>query len=153
MAPLLEDPQIQAQLYAVMLGVITLFFAILSGLLAWASAAVKKWLAAKADYAAFQVAADKIFQVTDSLVREAESTLVKEAKAATADGKLTKEDGIKIRDEVLKRSVEHLGLNGILDVQNGYKLKKDGAAGMIERVLRTAIEARISEQKNGATEE
>ena len=149
MASLLEDPQIQAQLSALLIGVITLFFAVLSGLLTWASVAVKKWLAARADHAAFQVAADKIFHVTDGLVREAERTLVKEAKAATADGKLTGEEGTKIRDEVLKRCVEHLGLDGIVDVQKGYKLKKEGALEMVQRILRTAIEARIWEHKNG----
>jgi len=144
---LLDDPQIQSQLNAVLMGVISLFFAILTGLIAWASAAVKKWLTAKANYAVFHAASDKIFALAAGLVDEAEQTLVKEAKAATADGKLTKDDAIRIRDEVVKRVMEHLGMEGVTDLQGAFGHAGQKGIEMIQRMIRTAIEARISERK------
>jgi hypothetical protein len=148
--PSLEDPELQAQLQTVIMAVVSLLATVLLGLLAWASAAVKRWLSAKADHAVAHAAATKVFNVTEGLVREAEQTLVKEAKAATEDGKLTKEDAIRIRDEVVKRAVEHLGANGLGSLQRAFGHNGDKGPTMMERMLRTAIEARVSEQKEAA---
>jgi hypothetical protein len=145
----LDDPQIHTALQTVVLAIISLLGTMVLALLTWLSASVKRWLAVKGASAAFLAGSDRVFAVTASLVREAEQTLVREAKAATEDGKLTKEDGIRIRDEVLKRSLDHLGLDGVIDLQNIFGHKGDKGVDMIRRILRTAIESRVSEQREG----
>jgi len=101
------------------------------------------WLEQRLGSDAYQESVSMLTSVTKSLVLEAERTLVKEAKEASADGKLNKEDAIRIRDEVFKRAKEHLGTVGLEKLQKGLAADLP----MVERMIRTHIETRLHETK------
>lgn len=106
------------------------------------------WLEHRLSSNAYEGAIIMMTTVTKGLVLEAERTLVKEAKAAAKDGKLTKEDGLRIRDEVFKRAKEHFGDIGLDKLRKGL----GGDLPMIERMIRTNIETRLHEtqvERNG----
>lgn len=123
---------------------------LLTTLVGWLGMKASRWLEAKTHSASFSCAVEKITTVTKMLVAEAERTLVKEAQAAAADGKLTKEEGLKIRNEVVKRAKEHLGTKGLKELQGCLGHAGDDGMAMIERMLRTHVEARLAEMKNAA---
>jgi hypothetical protein len=106
------------------------------------------WLEHRLASNAYDGAITLMTEVTKSLVLEAERTLVKEAKEAAKDGKLTKEEGLRIRDEVFKRAKEHFGDIGLGRLQKGL----GGDLPMVERMIRTHIETRLHEtqiERNG----
>lgn len=118
--------------------------------LIWLGMKASRWLEAKTHSASFSCAVEKITTVTKMLVAEAERTLVKEAQAAAEDGKLTKEEGLRIRNEVVKRAKEHLGTKGLKELQGCLGHAGDDGVAMIERMLRTHVEARLAEMKRAA---
>lgn len=121
---------------------------ILIGLITYLGVKVSKWLDAKTHSASFSCATEKLVTITKGLVREAERTLVKEAKEAASDGKLSKEEGARIRDEVEKRAKEHLGARGLKELQGCLGHAGADGSKIIERMIRTHIESRIAEMRS-----
>lgn len=122
--------------------------AILIALISYLGMKASKWLEAKTHSASFSCATEKLVTITKGLVHEAERTLVREAKDAASDGKLTKEDAVRIRDEVAKRTKEHLGARGVKELQGCLGHAGSDGVKMIDRMIRTHIESRVAEMKS-----
>lgn len=105
-------------------------------------------LRSKVHNESFQCASNRLDKLVGDAVAEAERTLVREYQAASADGKLTKDEGLKVRDEVVEVVKRHLGERG--------KKELVGCLGhtdfsVVEGMIRTRIEAALGAMKNGAS--
>jgi len=69
------------------------------------------------------------------VMKAIEQTLVLELKKASSDGKLTKEDGIKVKDEVIKVFLENVSQDIIITIEELY--------GDVNGFLDIIIEAKV----------
>lgn len=104
---------------------------------------VSRWLESKAHLASFECANKRIMEMTRTAVLEVEQTLVKEYKKASADGKITKEEGIAARDSAYEKVKKHLGKDGWKELLGCLKIDGEALRGL----LISHIEARVSENK------
>jgi hypothetical protein len=104
-------------------------------------------LRSKVHNESFQCASNRLDKLVGDAVVEAERTLVREYAAASADGKLTKEEGLKVRDEVVEVVKRHLGERGRKELV-GCLGHTDFS--VVEGMIRTRIEAALAAMKGGS---
>ncbi len=124
--------------------IVTLLFAVITLLIARATAALQAKASSEQSKNFVQRASDQARDV----VLELEQTMVQAMRKATSDGKLDREDVEFLKDESLRRLKEHLGPKG---VSEGLKVLGFKDIADLERVLRAKIEAEIAATKPLAT--
>ncbi len=82
---------------------------------------------------------DEVSQIVLDTVQEAQETIVSGAKSATADGKLSKEEAAKIKDNVINKT------KTLLSHRTMQMIGKEGQN--INDLISTMIEARLAEVK------
>lgn len=118
--------------------------AVLGTLVTVGVARANAWLRSKVHMESFQCASNRLDKLVGDAVAEAERTLVREYQAASADGKLTKEEGQKVRDEVVEVVKRHLGDRGRKELL-GCLGHSDFS--VVEGMIRTRIESALVAMK------
>lgn len=118
---------------------------VLVALIGWLGRKAGTWLEAKTHSASFACATEKLTQTTQLLVQKAESTLVRELKAASADGKLTKEEGREVLTQVLEEAKMYLGKKGLAELQVCLGHAGEEGKAIIDQMLESHIESRLAE--------
>ena len=132
----LDDPSVQAALQTVVLAVVSLLGTLLAGLIGWAGASARKWLASKAHGEAFACATTKLEKLTQNAVQEVEQTLVRQLKA---DEKWDAGTAKEARDTAVEIVKKHLGEKGMVELKDCMGVAVDTVEGMI----RTHVEKHV----------
>lgn len=98
------------------------------------------WLRSKVHVESFRCASEKLDKLVGDAVVEAERTLVREYQAAKADGKLTVEDGEKVRDAVVDVVKRHLGKRGLAEIEGCLGIEREHVEGMIRTRIESALD-------------
>ena len=80
-----------------------LFAAVIAGLVAVAIARFNKWIRTKTDSEEVLTTFDSVFNIVEVAVADANATVVTSLKAAAADGKITEQEAIDIKNKVFKQ--------------------------------------------------
>ena len=80
-----------------------LFAAVIAGLVAVAIARFNKWIRTKTDSEEVLTTFDSVFNIVEVAVADANATVVTSIKAAAADGKITEQEAIDIKNKVFKQ--------------------------------------------------
>lgn len=142
-----ENPQVQQAIADVVAVAASLIGTVVLAVVTWLGVHAKRWLVAQTNDDRFAAALGKIEDVVRGLVEEAEQTLVAEAKRAAADGKLTRELAVDIRNEVVRRARDHFGAEGMDDLRDALGHAGDAGLSIVERMIRTRIEAEVANLK------
>jgi hypothetical protein len=111
-----------------------------------ASAYAVAWIRAHTKNATAAGLEEKLVNATGIVVREAEQTTVAATKKALADGSLSREDAIAIRDDVIAKLKTVLGPAGLVE------LAKKVGAEKVDEALVARVEATVHQVKQeGAT--
>jgi len=80
-----------------------LFAAVIAGLVAVAIARFNKWIRTKTDSEEVLTTFDSVFNIVDVAVADANATVVAGLKAAAADGKITEDEALDIKNKVFQQ--------------------------------------------------
>jgi hypothetical protein len=109
-----------------------------------ASAYAVAWIRAHTKNATAAGLEEKLVNATGIVVREAEQTTVAATKKGLADGTLSREDAVAIRDEVIAKLKTMLGPAGLAD------LAKKVGSEKVDEVLVSRVEATAHQVKQEA---
>lgn len=130
------NPYVKMLLDAIVPIIITALSVVTTAVLAKFNA----YMRSKVHSASFDCASMKLDRLVEDAVREANRTIVAEYKNAASDGKLTRQEGLRIRDMVVDVVKRQLGDKGLIELQGclgGLDL------AVIEDLIRTRIEATL----------
>ncbi len=91
-----------------------------------------------------QMVNDKLFKITDSVVREMEQTAARLLREANADGKLTASESKDIAMQALERTWTYIGKQGREEMMEIYNISQYELRDLIH----TNIEATVNRMKN-----
>jgi hypothetical protein len=99
----------------------------------------RKWIARNELARAVLV---RIKDATVTAVKELEQTMVPLAKAKSADGKLTTEDMLSLRDQAIEKAKTYIGEYGLAEARRVYPDE-----GVVQRLLGANVEAAVLDLK------
>lgn len=115
---------------------------LLGALIGWIAVKVKKLIDSKIENETLRLIASKFNSALWSVVKEAEQTVVKEFKAKSADGKLTKADGDAIAAAVVAKLKSYLSLDELI--------KLFGSAEAVDKAIKSHVEAAVNDLGSAA---
>lgn len=147
-----HDPAVQSAWNATVVTLleagITLLAVVVSASIAWITRRVGRWLDETTKSKVFFTTMAKINTTTDALVKELENSMVEALRRANADGKLTVKETEEVLSTAVTRAREHLGERGIAEMMDALGHAGEEGRAMVDRILRTHIEARVTELRS-----
>lgn len=138
---------IQPYIQDLLILVVTALGAVLTKLIAQAGSKALAWMDANVHSATFKCATEKLTEISSLVVVNTEATMVRDLKAASADGKLTAEEGRQVMENALAEAKEFLGEKGLAELQECLGHAGEEGKAVIDRLLKSHIESRLSELK------
>jgi polyhydroxyalkanoate synthesis regulator phasin len=123
--------------------VLPLVAVVISGLLTWGLAEFSKWIRSKVKSEQLGDAFIAAAEIAATTVNETNATIVKGFQEAAADGKITKDEGKKVKEDVLAQVKTNLP-------ERSNKLLSE-AVGDLDAYLRGLIEQKVEETKRPPT--
>lgn len=101
---------------------------------------VNSWLESKSHMAAFQCANERLMAVVENAVLSIEQTLVKELRAASADGSISQAEYAHIKASAISLVKEVLGKEGMVEIMGCLKLPENSVNSLISMFIESAIQ-------------
>lgn len=114
-------------------------------LLSWAGVYARTWIKQRVENEYAEGALLRLVDAVETTVKETQQTTIKEARRASEDGRITKEEALTIRDDAVARVRVYLGANGVKHLEKVFDKDR------VDAVIRSKIEAAVHDVKNGAT--
>jgi hypothetical protein len=111
--------------------------------LTWASAKLASFINAKVKNEYLKGTLARLNDAVLASVKEAQQVAVQGLKEANKDGKVTKEEAAKIKEDVLAVVKSHLGMRGLQELARVLGLDTEG----VQKLLSSKIEAAVHDIK------
>jgi hypothetical protein len=112
---------------------------IVTSIVAWASKGISLFIRSKVDKSVWESALLKINEIVFTTVEDILQTTVKDLKSAAEDGKLTHEEGAKLKQLALARVKAVLGQRGVEELQKGLKMGQEQLDEFLARKIESVV--------------